>query len=405
MSCRRAKKLISLMKNECRILMVNYEFPPIGGGGGQAHYHLLREYAQMNQLRVDVLSSGVGKGMQIEDFSENIKIYRIGIHKKNLHYWRKSEVLEWLFKAKRQYKKLISQNRYGLVHAFFAFPSGWLCYKSAGLLPYIVSLRGSDVPGFNVRLGCDYKLLAGLFRRIWTGAAAVIANSEGLRQLAREFMPRLNIEVIPNGIDTERFYPAANRERAVGWKILTVGRLIARKRIDMLIDAMTQLKHMGIPARLSIAGEGNLTERLRHLARERQASDEVIFLGRVPAEEMPQVYREHDIFVSSSAHEGMSNAMLEAMASGLPIVSALCEGVQELIGDNGTIVNDADGGKIAEAIRTIIQDKQKHETMAAAARRRAELFSWQNVAQAYVEQYDKILTSSKSNSQGIRCAE
>ena len=147
--------------------MVNFEFPPIGGGAPQAHRQLLNQYAHIPDLHVDVLTSGLGRVLQCEPFAERITLHRVPLRKANLHYWRKTEVIAWLFKARRQYRHLLRQSDYDLVHSFFAFPSGYLPYRFAARLPYILSLRGSDVPGYNVRLGLDYFLLAGLFRRIW----------------------------------------------------------------------------------------------------------------------------------------------------------------------------------------------------------------------------------------------
>ena len=81
--------------------MLNYEFPPIGGGGGKAHLHLLEQYAKEKELCIDVLTSSPSPGNTIEPFSNNITLYKMGLHKKSLHYWRKLEVLEWLFKIGR----------------------------------------------------------------------------------------------------------------------------------------------------------------------------------------------------------------------------------------------------------------------------------------------------------------
>jgi len=374
--------------------MLNYEFPPIGGGAGKAHLNLLRQYAEKDRLTVDVLTSGPEPGFSEEKLSDNITIYKVGLHKKNLHFWRKSEVLEWLLKARRHYRKLLRQNHYDLVHAFFAFPSGWLCYRTANALPYIISLRGSDVPGYNVRLGLDYKLLSGLFRRIWDGAALTVANSKGLRKLALEFMPNLDIRVIPNGVDTEQFRPPQERAPAGLLKLLTVCRLISRKRIDLLIKAVADAKKLGHDLRLNIAGDGNLLEPLRRLADELGVAETVNFMGRVGAEQMAQVYQENDIFIMSSAHEGMSNAMLEAMACGLPIVTTRCEGVEELIADNGIVVEDQGPEAIAEAIIELGGDPHTCEKMALAARKQAEKFSWPAVAQQYLDCYRQIVSGS-----------
>lgn len=377
-----------------RLLMLNFEFPPIGGGAANAHYYLLKEFAGNEDLTIDVLTSAPELGFYEEVFSENINIYKVGLHKKNLHYWRKIEVIEWLLKAGFHYRKMLRQKSYDLVHAFFGFPTGWLCYKTADRLPYIISLRGSDVPGYNIRLGLDYKLTAGLFRKIWSSAAAVVANSSGLRNLALEFMPSLGIAVIPNGIDTEKFYPAQMQDPRKPIKLLTVSRLIERKRIDLLIKAVSIVKDAGFDICLNIAGEGNLGGELRKLSQELNVSERIFFLGRIPSEKMPQVYREHDVFAMSSAHEGMSNAMLEAMASGLPIITTECEGVEELITDNGIVTERADAESFAEAMKKLIQNNKSFKRMSSASRAKAEKLSWNTVAHQYLDCYNRVLGRS-----------
>jgi glycosyltransferase involved in cell wall biosynthesis len=374
-----------------RLFMLNYEFPPIGGGAGSAHLSLLTQYANNSELKVDVLTSAPKLGFFTESFSENITIYKVGIHKKDLHFWRRAEVIEWLLKAKSHYRRLLRENDYDLVHAFFGFPTGWLCYRSANKLPYIISLRGSDVPGYNIRLGLDYKLMAGLFRRIWSGAAQVVANSNGLRKLALEFMPALDIRVIPNGVDTEKFHPSQKQTLTKPIQALTVCRLIRRKRIDMLTEAVARAKESGLEIQLNIAGEGSLMQQLKKLASDLNVANRINFMGRVPPEQMPQLYRNNHIFVMSSAHEGMSNAMLEAMASGLPVITTRCEGVEELIADNGLVVEQANAEEIAKAVRKLADDEQAHKRMSIAARRQAEKFGWSKVALSYIEQYHKIL--------------
>jgi glycosyltransferase involved in cell wall biosynthesis len=106
---------------------------------------------------------------------------------------------------------------------------------------------------------------------------------------------------------------------------------------------------------------------------------------------MPDVYRQKDIFVSASMQEGMSNAMLEAMASGLPIITTRCEGVDELITDNGIVVEDTDAAALAEAINNLAENKQRYNAMCAAARHRAETFGWDRVAEGYMKLYHRVL--------------
>jgi UDP-N-acetylglucosamine:LPS N-acetylglucosamine transferase len=123
------------MDKPLKILMLNYEFPPIGGGGGQAHLNLLKEYAKNTGLTIDVLTSSTEHRNKVEQFSQNITIHKVAIRKKSLHYWRKTEVIQWLWKADAQLKKLLAENSYDLAHAFFGFPTGWLTYRHRNQLP------------------------------------------------------------------------------------------------------------------------------------------------------------------------------------------------------------------------------------------------------------------------------
>ena len=97
------------------------------------------------------------------------------------------------------------------------------------------------------------------------------------------------------------------------------------------------------------------------------------------------------MFVSASMQEGMSNAMLEAMASGLPIITTRCEGVDELISDNGIVVGKDSAEALAEAINNLAENKQAYGAMCALARRRAENFDWDKVADGYVKLYQRVL--------------
>ena len=375
------------------VLMLNYEFPPIGGGAANANLHLLKEYAGCGEIRVDVLTSAAKPGFFAEDFSKNITIYKVGLHKKSLHLWRRIEVIEWLIKARGHYRRLVRENNYDLTHAFSGFPTGYLCDRGAGTMPYIISLRGSDVPGSNVRLQLDYKILSPVFKRIWSNAAALVACSEGLKARALEFLPSVSIDVIPNGVDIERFSPEQAREKGESLRLLTVGRLSATKRVEMLIEAVEILHNDNIKVHLTIAGGGAMEGRLKQMIEHKGLSRIIEMAGSVESENMPALYRESDILVSATMQEGMSNAMLEAMASGLPIVTTRCEGVEELIADNGIVVDQGGPGAIADAVGSLAEDRQRYEQMSKAARSRAERFSWKAVAEKYLSCYNAVMNS------------
>ena len=107
---------------------------------------------------------------------------------------------------------------------------------------------------------------------------------------------------------------------------------------------------------------------------------------------MPVVYQFNDLFVMSSAHEGMSNAMLEAMASGLPVITTHCEGVDELISDNGIISPDDTPESFADCIINSITGDIHYKDLRNAAREKSKIFSWANTATQYIKIYNDIIS-------------
>jgi glycosyltransferase involved in cell wall biosynthesis len=376
--------------SKLKILMLDYEFPPIGGGAGTTLFYLLKQYSGFSGLTVDVLTSAPEPGFFEDRFAENITIYKIGVHKKDLHYWRKIEVLEWLAKSWFHYQKMLRENDYDMAHALSGFPTGWLCERTVDKLPYLISLLGSDVPGKHARLQLDYKILAPLFKAIWKKAAGLVACSEGLKQRALRFLPAVPIDVIPNGIETDRFCPSETAKEHDTLGLLTVGRLSVTKRVEMLIDAVEILHRDGLKVHFTVVGGGQLEEKLRQLVRQKNLDDVIEITGRLDTEKMPDIYRQNDILISATMQEGMSNAMLEAMATGLPIVTPACEGAEELITDNGIVVEQAQPEQIAKAIKKLADDRGLRSQMSAAAIKRCRQFSWPSIAREYIRHYEAI---------------
>ena len=217
-----------------------------------------------------------------------------------------------------------------------------------------------------------------------------MACSEGLKKRSLRFLPSVNIDVIPNGVDLNRFRPGAGREIDNEMKLLTVGRLSVTKRFDMLIEAVRILHDKGKPVCLTMAGGGGLFEKLKEFIKQKNLNGIINLTGRIETEKMPDVYRQHDIFVTATMQEGMSNAMLEAMASGLPIITTRCEGVEELISDNGIVVDESSAEALADAIEKLAKDKQSYRAMCLSARQRAEEFGWDRVAQQYQRIYKRV---------------
>lgn len=363
-----------------RLLFLNYEYPPLGGGAANATRYLLEELKDEHRFLIDLVCSSIDKTI-IEHHSSNIQVHRLDIGKRgDLHYQTQRDLLHYACAARRYAAKLQRERSYHGCLAFFGIPCGVVA-RSLGL-PYIVSLRGSDVPFYNPRFALlDRLIFQRLSRRVWRDARAVVANSEGLRTLARQTAPGQEIAVIPNGVDTLLFHPAATAP-AGPLEIVTVARLIPRKGIHHLINAVALLPP---GATLTIAGSGSEREALEQLAREQGVAEHVRFLGAVAHEDLPKLYRAGSVFVLPSLNEGMSNTVLEAMASGLPLVLTETGGTRELLEDgvNGFLVEKDSPASIADALRRYMDDPDLMFRQGVQSRRRAEQRAWSHTAEAY----------------------
>lgn len=374
-----------------KVLFLNYEYPPLGGGAGNATAYLIREYAGMSDLEVHLVTSAVGSEYSRETVGERVFVHRVPIGKDpdNLHYQSRKNLLAYSRRGYLFARKLMrTEGGFDLVHAFFSVPCGFqaMLLGAEFRIPYLVSLRGADVPGYSERFKALYFVLKPLIRLIWGRSAGVISNSEGLRELASRTDPKRNIPVIPNGVDTGEFTPAGKCPDDGSIDILVVSRLTPRKGIRFLIRALPSLP---ASVRLRIAGGGGERESLEALADGLGVSDRIEYLGLVPHGSLPQIYRDADIFCLPSLNEGMSNTVLEAIASGLPIVATVTGGTEELVqdGENGFFVRKESPEDLADRIGKLAADPDLRARMGAESRRRAESMSWRSVATRYVTVY------------------
>jgi glycosyltransferase involved in cell wall biosynthesis len=372
-----------------RILMLNNEYPPLGGGGSNACKYILKEFSNKD-LDVDVVTSSSSNTFEMEKIGDTVNIYKLPINKKDIHYWTQREIITYSWKANKFIKKLMDEKDYDVCHAFFGIPCGAIAYLLRKKIPYIVSLRGSDVPGFNSRFGFQYVFLKPIIKSIWKNAGAVVANSKGLKELALLTSPEQEISVIYNGIDVSEFKPDLNRtNHGNELRIVCVSRLIERKGIKYLIEAIGKLKDKNI--RLVLVGEGNQEEELKKLAQDRGISNIVDFKGYISHDNIADIYRKSDVFVLPSLNEGMSNALLEGMASGLTVIVTNTGGTVELMDGNGIIVPMGDSDAIVEAIRRIMDYPDERKRMNIKSRKIAELMDWKAVGESYLRLYEDVI--------------
>lgn len=222
-----------------------------------------------------------------------------------------------------------------------------------------------------------------------------VANSPGaLTVLADHGIASARLRYIPNGIDAER-WPVADREERVGAPLVAcVGRFTAVKRQEDLVAAVALLRDQGVDVRLRLAGDGPLLETVRAQVATLGLEDRVTLHGTLAPPAVSQLLADADIACMPSSQEGMPGAVMEAMASGLPVVGTRVNGIAELVrdGETGLLVAARDPAALAGALARLATDAQLRHRMGAAGRRRiVEELSLEQMVEATTRLYLELV--------------
>ena len=374
------------------ILLICHEFPPTGGGAATASLRMAEAFVRKG-ARVTVLTAAFAD-LPLHEERNGYTVIRLRPARRQSGT---SNILEftafilsaagWVLRKGRSSKCTITLAMMGIP----AGPAAWVLRKTAGT-PYIVSLRGGDVPGhLSGMLAGIHRFTAPFIRRIWRDAAAVVANSDGLAELAKAHAPWLEVSVIRNGVDSRLFTPRSAISFSSPPQLLYTGRLNEGKNIDVLLSSLAELRQL--PWHLHLAGDGPLRPALEASLPRLGLVDRVSFHGWLSRTAVPEMYRQADIFVFPSSGEGTSNSLLEAMACGLPIVTHAVRGCIELVEDgvNGYAVPENNPAALTTALRTLIENRKLRAAMGEASRVRIDsLFSWADCAEAFLRIFHRV---------------
>ena len=301
------------MKKPCRILLFVYEYPPLGGGVANAIYHLLDEFTKEKKLQIDLITASLENNWSVTRFCENIACYRVPVGEKSTDSYQRQTAANMLVYTKNSLKQaldLVDKNKYDLVH-IFGYPSAlqaWIL-KQKFKLPYVVSLRGVDVPGYNPR----FKLIDFSYRWfikiLWKNAQALIVNSQKLLDLAKETYSQGDFKIIPNGVNTSLFKP--NDKKFKNFTITAGGTIFGKKKgLEYLIAAFAKFAKDKEGVELLLIGDGDLAIELKNLVKRLKIEEKVKFVGREKQDWMASNLPQCEVFCLPSLNEGMSNATL-----------------------------------------------------------------------------------------------
>ncbi len=364
-------------------LLLAYDFPPMPGGISRA----LGEIARHGGM---VVSTGRHRGDSEWDREAGIVVRRAPVAAERLRTI--SGLLRWARSADSDARAAGT----GFVWAGNIKPAGhvarWLRVRRG--LPYGLIVHGLDL-GLLAEQAARSPRKRLVARALLAGSAGVVANSrwtaERYRMLVSELgLPALQerVRVVPLGADPLRFRPDGTAARlGPGRWLLTVGRLVPHKGIDTGLEALARLIDRHSDLHYAVAGVGPDRERLGSLAARLGVAERVRFLGQVEEAELPALYRSAELYLGLSREEGVQVegfglSLVEAQASGLPVVGAASGGIPDAVadGESGLLVPPGDSAAAANALTALLDDEALRKAFGSAGRRRVEqTLNWDRV--------------------------
>lgn len=293
-----------------------------------------------------------------------------------------------------------------IMHGHWVVPGGVTAAAAAPSLPLVISLHGSDV--YVAERFAPARAAARLaFRR----AAFVTACSEDLATRGVALgAPKDRTTVIPYGVDANRFHPSAAARSEFRQKnhipddvpmIAAAGRLVSKKGFEYLIDALPNVDR----AVIALAGDGTLRDELRMRAERAGVADRVRFLGNRTQDDVSALFASADVIATPSVRDeagnvdGLPNVVMEALASGTPLVTTTAGGIGSVVEHEATalVVPEKDAAALGAAVSRAISDAALRQRLGSAARFLVQRrFGWARTAEQFDDVYKRALVFAKT---------
>lgn len=296
-------------------------------------------------------------------------------------------------------RRLAREGGFDLVHAFWPLPHGLLglAAKHAAGIPLVETFFGVELTWVESQLAP----LRPVLRRIVRGADAVTAISTHTASLLDRLAPGACPVIIPFGaaVEAEEPEPVVDEHLHSGLRLLFVGRLVERKGVHVLLDALALLPEEP-PIRLELVGDGPEREALEHRARALGVQDRIRFHGYVSRERLEEKLRECDALALPAVTdakgdvEGLGVVLLEAMSFGKPVIASMSGGITDIVrpGENGILVPPGDAGALAAAVESFARDPVETRRLGAAAHSYVrDRFSWDAILDRLEAVYASLL--------------
>jgi glycosyltransferase involved in cell wall biosynthesis len=374
-----------------RLLILNYEYPPLGGGAGRCAKYQAEGLASLGH-EVTVITTWF-KGEEEMEERDHFRLIRLKSRRRKIYRSNPLEMLSWALKTFRYFRRNKLNLQTDLVLAHFTMPGGMVALPVKYLYhtPYYIVSHGQDIPWFSPKELFLYHLVFYFpIKWICSGASKItVLSQKRLNDLNRMTVPKLRSKnlIIPNGCDIDFFTPPEGDKETEVLRLLFVGRLTVQKDPFTLLKGLQFLTATGIPVSLEIIGDGPLRRKMESFVKIHNLGKWVSFIGWISREDLRESYRKAHLLMITSADEGQSLAMMEAISSGLYIFTTPVSGSESLIHENvnGEYIPFGDPQRIAARLEVFYSEKlvENYRIPEGFLQKLRETISWDHYARAY----------------------
>jgi len=381
------------------LLMFNYEYPPLGGGGGVVHQQIAEQLALRH--RVVVVTSGFGD-LPARDVRNGVEIHRVPVFgRRGRATGSLPSLLSYYPASLRCGEALIREERPDVINSHFAVPTGPSATRLARRhgIPHVLCIHGGDIFDPSKRLSPHrLPVVRRVVRWVLRSADRVAAPSRNTAENARRWYGHDGaIEIIPHGIAHPPFPPASRAELGLPDDVailVSVGRLVPRKANDELIRMLANLPYPD--ANLLVVGDGPERAALEALSHALGVADRVRFTGFVDETRKHQLLEAADVFVSATTHEGFGLMYLEAMGHGLPVVTYDHGGQSDFLDDGvtGTLAPLGRRDRLQAGVAQLLDNPALRARVGSHNRTLARAHSIETCAAAYERLFEQLLDTT-----------
>ena len=374
------------MKN---LLLICHGYPPYYGGAEHAAAAIAEQAARDTSLQVHVLTSDIGGRLDSIETRNCVHITRLPCRKKAWRRHSVPELLDFYRVATGQLDTLHAELKPDYIIAVFSMPAGLVArrWSKRHAVPYTAVLQGSDVPGYQPdRFAPLHPAMRMVARSVWSAARHVVAVSTPLAGLATKTWPAGQITIIPNGVDTKLFSPREEDAPVDRLRIAALSQLIPRKGLQHLLCALGAMPdEMLDRCMFDIHGDGPYRAALEKQSAGLGLTQRVTFHGLLERDNVPETLRSTDVFVHPSMQEGLPLAVLEAMASGVPVIATPVGDVPKIIrdGTTGKLVPPGNAPALQNALLELISNSGLRRELGREARKASLAYDWSHIWQQH----------------------